>query len=373
MNFQFTEKQHQLRQKISLFTSEYISPFAAEFERQQSLPDSLVRLMAGERYLAPTIASEFGGAGYQWIDFAILNEAVGQGCSSARSLITVHSMVAYAIERWGSQQQKLDWLEDLAFGRKIASFALSEPDTGSNGAGVAASAEPRGQEYTLNGHKQWISFGQIADLLLVFAQQDGKPLACLVESSRPGICIEPINNISGCRASLLANIYLDDCRIPKSHVLGGIGFGFSAVALSALTIGRLSVASGCVGMGQACMEASFEHAGKRQQFAQPIGDFQLVRRMLANMKTRLEAARLLTYQGALAMDAGLSEADEKIMLAKYFAATTAADVARDTVQIHGARGCIDDHLASRFYRDAKVMEIIEGSNEMHQLILGASI
>jgi hypothetical protein len=373
LDFQLTDKQSLLYEQSFNFTASHITPFAAKFDREKRLPKLLIAHMAEAGYLAPIIDNQYGGLGHSFIEFAIINENIGQGCSSARSLITVQSMVAYAIRRWGSKQQKTQWLEELALGRCIAAFALSEPTVGSNGAAVTAQAEQIGENYRLNGHKKWISFAQIADVFLLICHLDNKPIACLVERDRPGVSIDAINDISGCRASQLANIHLDNCKIPKENIIGGVGFGFSAVALSALSIGRLSVAMGCVGMANACMSASFSYAGKRQQFDQTIGDFQLIRRLLAQMKTQVTAARLLGYQGAQAKDLSLADADEKIMLAKYFAAPMACDTARDAIQVHGAVGCCEDHLTSRFYRDAKVMEIIEGSNEMHQLLLGKSL
>ena len=373
MNFQLSDMQSHWRSQCDTFTASNIGPFAAKFDQDQQLSKSLIKLLSQAGYLAPFIPTQYGGLGRNLTEFAILSESLGATCSSARSLITVHSMVSYAIIRWGNESQKKYWLENLAYGRLIGAFALSEPLVGSNGAGITTYAKKKGENYILNGHKKWISFGQIADVFLLICHINGKPLACLVERDTPGVRIEAISNMSGCRASQLAHIYLKDCVIPQTNIIGGAGFGFSAVALSALSSGRLSVAMGCVGMGQACMIASFNYATERHQFDQPIVDFQLIRRMLANMKTQVQAGRLLGYQAAQAKDEEQHNADEQVMMAKYFSASMACDVARDAVQIHGANGCCDDHLTARFYRDAKVMEIIEGSNEMHQLILGKSL
>ncbi len=377
MNFQLTEQQRVLQQQSCLFTAAHISPMAGRFDEQRHLPRTLVDAMADKKYLAPFLSTEFDGLGCDMLAYGLLNEAIGKGCTSARSLITVHSMVAYAINRWGSQSQKIQWLPKLATGRLLGAFALSEPEVGSDGAGVKTQArlsgKGEGAEYVLNGHKKWISFGQIADVFLLVCQLDGKPLAVLVERDRPGLRCEPINDMMGCRASMLSHVYLENCRIPKHNLIGGPGFGFSAVALSALSLGRFSVATGSVGMAQACMEASFDYGACRQQFEQKLLDFQLIRRMLANMKTNISAARALCHQAARCLDQQSPQATEQVMMAKYFASTMVNDVTRDAVQIHGANGCRDDHLTSRFFRDAKIMEIIEGSNEMHQLLLGQTL
>jgi hypothetical protein len=284
-------------------------------------------------------------------------------------MVTVHSMVAFALKRWGRKQQQEKWLPLLASGGKVGAFALSEPNIGSNAGYIETTAVPEGNDLVLNGRKKWITFGQIADLFLLFARQDGKAIALLVEKETPGFTIHPIRGMMGTRGSMLAELELKECRIPAENMLAGVGFGIMAVAMSALDIGRYSVAWGSVGIGQACLEASLEYTQVREQFGEPLRNFQLIQRMVTNMITHVKAARLLCLQAGYALEHQQANATNDILIAKYFASKTAMEVATDAVQIHGANGCSSDYPVQRFMRDAKVMEIIEGSHQMQQIMI----
>ncbi|HSD82660.1 MAG TPA: acyl-CoA dehydrogenase, partial [Anaerolineae bacterium] len=231
------------------------------------------------------------------------------------------------------------------------------------------SAERKDEVYVLNGHKKWISFGQLAGLFLIFAQIEGQPAAFLVEGNTPGLIREPMHGLLGTRASMLAEIHLEKCPVPKENLLGSPGLGFTAVALSALDLGRYSVAWGSVGIGQACLEASLLYSRQRQQFGVPLQSFQLIQEMIANMVTQVKAARLLCYQAGYSHDSHHPNATAETLMAKYFASNMAARVASDAVQIHGGNGCGPGYPVSRYFRDAKVMEIIEGSNQMQQVMI----
>lgn len=228
---------------------------------------------------------------------------------------------------------------------------------------------PHNGHLRINGRKKWITYGQIADLFLVFAQYEGKPTAFLVERDRPGLTIRPLRGILGTKASMLAELHFDECEIPRDNLLGAVGFGFTAVGSSALDWGRYSVACGCVGIAQACLEASLEYSSKRKQFGVYIKEHQLIRRMITNIVTNVEAARLMCYQAGYLKDSGDPEAAMAAFKAKYFASVIANQVAQDAVQIHGANGCSDGYPVERYLRDAKVMEIIEGSSQIQQLII----
>lgn len=278
-------------------------------------------------------------------------------------------MVAQCILRWGTPQQRQFWLPRLANGQAIAAFALSEPGVGSDAGQVEASATLDGDFYVLNGQKKWITFGQVADLFLVFAQCEGKPCAFLLPRDSPGLSVRPIAGLLGVRASMLAVLQLETCRVPRENLVGRVGFGFSHVAASGLDYGRYSVAWGCVGIIRACVEACLQYSGERKQFGKLLRDHQLIRRMITEMMTSLRAARLLCLHAGYLKENGSPDAIVETLIAKYFASRAAMRAATDAVQIHGALGCSEESSVSRYFRDAKIMEIIEGSNEIQQLTI----
>jgi glutaryl-CoA dehydrogenase (non-decarboxylating) len=369
VKIELTPQQESARAAFRAFADEEIFPHADRFDREEAIPVELIEEMAQRGYLSTVVPKESGGLGLDTITFGLLNEEIGRACSSTRSLLTVHGMVSYAVLRWGSPQQKERWLRKLATGEVIAAFALTEPGVGSDAKSIETTAEARNDGYVLNGCKRWISYGQIADLFLVFAQCNGKPSAFLVQRDWAGLTTKPMRGLLGTRASMIAEVHLDACFVPKENLIGGLGFGFSAVALSALDLGRYSVAWGSVGIGQASLEASLAYVKEREQFGKPLGRHQLIQQMLANMIVNVEAARLLCYQAGYLHDIGDPEATAKTLMAKYFASTMAPRVASDAVQIHGGNGCGSEYPVQRYLRDAKIMEIIEGSSQMHQIMI----
>jgi glutaryl-CoA dehydrogenase (non-decarboxylating) len=228
---------------------------------------------------------------------------------------------------------------------------------------------PDGEEYVVDGTKRWTTFGQIADLFLVFVRCEGQPTALLVERDRPGVRVEPMRGLLGTRASMLAEIRFEGCRVPRGNLLGRIGFGLTHVVATALEQGRYSVAWGAVAVAQACLEASQRYATERRQFGVPIGDHQLVRAMIADMIANVRAGRLLCCRAGHLRSIGDPGAHAEVMVAKYFCARMAAKVASDAVQIHGAVGCSSEAPVARYLRDAKVLEIIEGSNQIQQITI----
>lgn len=346
-----------------------VTPRAGQFDREERLPSELIKKVAALGYLGATIPERAGGSGMDSITFGLLNEEIGRGCSSLRSLLCVHGMSSYAVYRWGSKHLKGTFIPKMASGELVTAFALTEPDVGSDAGNIKTSATLSGDCYVLNGTKKWISFGQVADLFLVFAQSNGRPAALLVERNSPGLSITPITGMLGLRASMLAQLHFEDCRVPKQNIVGREGFGFSHVAAAALDQGRYSVACGCVGIGQACLESCIRYSNERRQFGAPIKDFQLIQAMITEMIANVKAARLLCYQAGWLRDAGDSRAIMETSIAKYFAARMATRSASDAVQIHGANGCSNDYPVERCLRDAKIMEIIEGSTQMQQITI----
>lgn len=364
MKIELTPQQAADKATFRAFVENYIVPHADRFDRQQSIPSSLIKRIGKQGYLGLNLPVQHGGEGKDMITLGLLHEEVGRGCSSVRSLLTVHGMVAQSILRWGSKLLKERWLSRLARGEVVGAYGLTEPNVGSDAQSVETRAERFRDFYLLNGQKKWISFGQIADLFLIFAQCEGKPTAFLVERDNPGLSIKPISGMLGTRAAMLAELHLNDCRIPKENIVGREGFGFTYILPVTLDFGRYSVAWGCVGIAQGCFEACMSYAGERKQFGSYLKDYQLIRKMLTDMITNIKAARLLCYQAGYYKDVNDPRTLSETLIAKYFASTMVTRVANNAVQIHGANGCSSEYSVQRYLRDAKVMEIIEGSTQL---------
>jgi len=369
MDFSLNSKQLLARDEFREFAAAEIAPHAGVFDREERLPAELIEKLATHELLGTIIPRDMDGRGLDMVTYGVLNEEIGRCCSSVRSLLTVHDMVSHTIVRWGSETQKRKWLPLLASGNIIGALAVSEPTTGSDLSHVQTTAISANGSYILQGTKKWISFGQIAGLFLVLARCEGKPTAFLIERDRPGVSIEPISGILGVRASMLAQINFADCEIPGSNVIGRIGWGIHSSISTALSLGRYGVAWGCVGIAQACLDASLAYANERRQFGANLKQHQLIKQLLSDMFTNVSAARLLCLQAGQMKDASDPHEVMQTFVAKYFASRTAMSAATDAVQIHGANGCSSDYPVERYFRDAKIMEIIEGSNQMQQLTI----
>lgn len=369
MKLELTPEERAARSEFRAFAAEHVVPHADRWDREQAVPREVIERLAAEGLLGSNIPSDYGGVGRDMITYGLLTEEIGRGCSSLRSLLTVHDMVAHAVERWGSREHKERYLPRLAKGEILGALALSEPNAGSDAKSVETVAASDGDAWVLTGTKKWTTFGQLAGLFLVLAQHESQPTAFLVEREAPGLSIRPLSGLHGTRASLLAEITFDGCRIPKDQLLGRVGFGVSHVVAAALEHGRYSVAWGAVGVAQACLDASLTYARSRKQFGSLLFDHQLIRAMLADMITNVRAARLLCLRAGHLRQTGDPGAFMEVMVAKYFAANTAAKTANDAVQIHGANGCSADYPVARYLRDSKVFEIIEGSTQIQQITI----
>ncbi|MGW5652746.1 acyl-CoA dehydrogenase family protein [Streptomyces humi] len=368
----FTAAETQARQEFEDFARHHITPYADAWDRAEEMPEDFIERFAAAGHLGATIPARYGGAGHDPVTVGLLCEETGRACSSVRSLITVHGMAAHAVRRFGTAAQRAHWLPRMARGEAIGAFALTESAAGSDMQAVTTTARRDAGGYVIDGHKRWTTFGLRADVLLVFARLDGMPAAFLVARGTPGLEVRPVRQVLGTRASMIADITLADCRVPAAALLGRPGFGFAGVAADALEFGRYSVAWGCAGLAQACLDACLDHAHHRVQFGARLRDHQLVRRKIADMATATSAARLLCQQAGRLRAAGDGQAVHATWMAKYFASTTAFQAATDAVQLHGAAGIGGDRPVQRYLRDAKVMEVIEGSTELQQITIGDS-
>ncbi len=372
MRLTLTPEQAALRARFREFADTEVAPHAARHDTEERVDRALVGTLAAEGLLAPLLPATSGGRGLDPIAYGLLHEEIGRACSSVRSLLTVHDMVADTVRRWGGPAQRERWLPRLVSGEALGAFALSEPQAGSDAAAVTTSAEPDpgrdGEEdgFALTGTKRWITFGQLADVFLVFARTPERgPTAFLVERDRPGLTVVPLGGMLGTRGSMLAELRFDRCRIPRANLVGAPGRAHPFITASALTLGRYSVAAGSVGIVQACLDAAVAHATERG-----LIDHQLVQRLIADMVVAARAGRLLALRAGELIGAGSPDAPMAATEAKYYAGRAAGDAARDAVQILGAAGCSPDHPVARYFRDAKVMEIIEGGNEISQTMIG---
>jgi alkylation response protein AidB-like acyl-CoA dehydrogenase len=353
------------------FAAEHIAPYGNEFERAGRIPEQLLERMSAAGLWAPFLPPEVGGAGLSMVTLGEIHEEVGRACSSVRSLLTVHTMLSWALQRWGSAEQRERWSADLATGRVLGAFCLTEPEAGSDATGIRTIAEPTRDGFVLNGAKKWITNGQRADLYLVFARLGSSIAAFLVPRGTPGVGVTPIRDIMGTRGSMLGEVSFSDVLLSPESLLGPSGFTAGMVLTGTLDLGRYSVASGSVGIIQACLDACAAYTTRRKVGGAPLRDLQLIQAKVSDMVTDVRAARLLVAEAGRLKDAGEAATIMATWIAKYFASTAAARHASEAVQIHGANGMGGDYPVARYYRDAKVMEIIEGSNEIQRITIAA--
>ena len=361
------------RATVRRFVDQRIAPSAGEFEREEYVPDGVLKELGELGLWGAALPVSDGGGGVDTVTLGALHEEVGRGCSSVRSLLTVHSMVTRAVHRWGSPSQRAQWLPELAAGRALGAFCLSESHAGSDTGAITTSASRKGERWLLDGVKTWITGAQVADVLLVFARTDSGTGAFLVPRSLAGVEIRPLRGMLGTRGSMMGEVVLRDVDAGPEALLGPEKFGHALVMADALELGRYSVACGCVGIAQACLDASVAFTAERRSGEGRLSDRQLVRRKISDMATHVRAARLLCEDAGRLKDAASPEAVTATWMAKYFASRTATSAAGDAVQVHGAHGCAADSPVARYYRDAKVMEIIEGSSELGQIVIADEI
>lgn len=377
MDFELTPEQQMIKEAARRFAEAEIAPFARENDRQQRFPSEVIKKLGAIGFLGGPIPQEYGGSGLDYISHAIITEEIGRVDSSVRTTLSVQvSLVGLTILNWGTEEQKKRYIPRLCSGEIIGCFALTEPDAGSDAASQSTNAKPDGNRWVINGAKTWISNAGVADFVIVFAQTDKTRghkgiTAFLIERGTKGFSTTDIKGKLGLRSSNTAEIILDDCRVPEEALLGEVGDGFK-IAMSALDNGRYSVAAGCVGIIQACIDACTGYAKRRKQFGKPIGSFQLVQEKIAGMVVDADAARLLVYRAGHLKNKGVINTLE-ISIAKYFASEAAMRAATEAIQIHGAYGYSDEFPVERYFRDAKVATIYEGTSEIQKLIIGSHI
>jgi alkylation response protein AidB-like acyl-CoA dehydrogenase len=342
---------------------------AAAWDLAGEIPVDLLRKLGTEGILCAQVPAVYGGIGANSHDNGELTAYTGSLCSSLRSIMTSQGMAAWMIQRFGDRGQRHRYLGDLTSGQ-LAAVAFSEPEAGSDLAAMRTRIQPSGDSVVIDGQKIWVTGARYADYIVLLGQHGDGAAAVVVPTDAPGVQIEPVADPMGCRAAGHSNIRLDGVRLPASSVLGGVGGqALSLLFTTALSYGRMSVGWGCVGIVRACLSAATNHARRREQAGKPLGQHQLVARHLAELMIAEQVSALICEHASRSWDSSSPDLVIAAMLAKHVSAGHAARSAATAVQVLASAGAADGHVAARAYRDAKLMEIIEGSNEICQLVL----
>ncbi|MEU3722683.1 acyl-CoA dehydrogenase family protein [Streptomyces sp. NPDC031705] len=375
MNLELSEEQEAVRRLARAFTEREIVPYAAEWDRAESVDRSIVKKLGDVGFLGLTVPEEYGGSGGDHLSYVLVTEELGRGDSAVRGIVSVSlGLVAKTVAAWGTEEQKRAWLPRLCSGEALGCFGLTEPGTGSDAAALTTRAVREGDAYVISGSKMFITNGTWADVVLLFARTDAATpghrgiSAFLVPADSPGLTRREVHGKLGLRGQATAELTLDGVRVPASAMLGPEGKGFS-VAMSALAKGRMSVAAGCVGIAQAALDAAVSYAAQREQFGKPIAHHQLVQELIADISVDVDAARLLTWRVADLIDRGQPFATES-STAKLFASEAAVRAAGNALQVHGGYGYIDEYPAGKLLRDARVMTLYEGTSQIQKLLIG---
>jgi butyryl-CoA dehydrogenase len=384
MDLQLTDEQQMAQKVAAEFAKNEVLPRAAEIDREHRHPRELVARMAELGFMGIAIPEEYGGASLDTVSYALVLEEVSRACASTGVIMSVNnSLVCDPINKFGTDDQKRRWLTPLAQGKLLGCFALSEPEAGSDAAAQKTIARPAqgpdGDGFVINGVKNWITNGPVADVCVLICMSDppGRDQghkaisAFILPMNTPGVRTGPPDKKLGIRGSQSCQIFLDDVFLPKSHLLGEVGQGFK-VAMATLDGGRIGIAAQALGIARAAYEDAGRYALERKTFGQPIANHQSIQWKLADMATEIDAARLLTLRAATLKDRGIRHSKESAM-AKLFASEVANRAAKEGVQIFGGNGYVEDFPAERHYRDAKITEIYEGTSEIQRLVIAGAI
>jgi butyryl-CoA dehydrogenase len=377
MRVELTEEQEMIRAMAREFADKEIRPLAAAIDREARFPHETVRRMGALGLLGMTIPAAWGGSGADAVSYAVAIEEIAKACASHAVVMSVNnSLFCEPVHRYGSEEQRRRFLPPFASGERIGSFALTEPQAGSDATNQATLAVRDGDDYVVNGRKLFVTNGREAAAALVFCQTDRAQghhgiSALLIEKGTRGFLVPRVEDKLGLRASDTAEFVFEDCRVPVTNRLGAEGMGFK-IAMNTLDSGRIGIAAQAVGIAAGAWELAVAYARERKSFGVPIGQHQMVQWMLADMATAIDAARLLTLRAAWLKDAGQPYGTAAAM-AKLFAAETAMKVATDAIQVHGGYGYIKDYQVERYFRDAKITQIYEGTSQIQKLVIARAV
>jgi len=378
MDFTLTQDQKMIREMVREFALKELEPIAAEIDQSREFPRATLKKMAELGLLGVIIPEKYGGAGLDFTTLAIIVEEVSRVCASHGVIVAVNnSLAAYPIYHFGTEEQRKKYLPDLCSGKKFGAIGITEPNAGSDPASMETTAVLEGDNYRLNGTKCWITNGTEAETFVVFAYTDPSlrhkgVTAFIVEKDFPGFSVGKHEDLMGIRATGNSELIMDDCLVPAENVLGEVGKGFKVV-MHTLDVSRIDIGAQGVGIAQGAVDASVKYSKERVQFGKPICEFEMIQDMLADMATKTDAARLLTYRAASMKDAGSERFTREAAMAKYYAAEIVVEVARKAVQIHGGNGYSKDYPVERMYRDAKIIEIYEGTSQIQKIVIARNV
>ncbi|MEO0069186.1 MAG: acyl-CoA dehydrogenase [candidate division WOR-3 bacterium] len=378
MDFNFTEEQIMLKNMARDFATKELEPKAAAIDASGEFPTETVKKLAELGLLSMTIPEKYGGAQFDFVSVAIAIEELSRGCGSTGVITAVHNtLVAWPIVNWGTEEQKERYLPRMASGELLGAFGLTEANAGSDPASMETKAVLKGDKYILNGSKRFITNAGAAGVFLVFAKTAPElgskgVSAFIVERSFPGFSLGKHEDLLGLRATANCELIFEDCEVPKENLLGEVNAGFK-VALGTLDVSRIDIGAQATGIAQAALDKALSYSKERKQFGRPICEFEMIQDKLAEMATKITAARLLVYYAAAMKDAGKPRFSQEAAMAKLFAATTAVEVTREAVQILGGYGYTKEYPVERHYRDAKCMEIYEGTSEIQKIVIARNL
>ena len=378
VGYRLTDEQRALRDAVRTLADERIAPRAAAIDREAVFPWDVKELLASNDVLALPFPEAYGGLGGDLLTVCLAIEAISRVCASSGLILAVHELAAIPLLLAGTDEQKERWLPGLAAGRQLIAFGLTEPEAGSDAASIRTRATRDGGDYVIRGGKRFISQGDVADLVTVFAVTDPdaarhRNLSCfIVEKGTPGFSAPRVEHKMGIRGSTTAELVFDDVRVSAANRLGEEGDGFS-LAMRTLDRSRPGIAAQAVGIAQGALEVAARYATERRQFGRPIGDFQLVQGLLADMDAATEAARQLLYKACAEIEAGARDAARWSAMCKLVAGDAAMRVTTDAVQVLGGYGYIDEFPVERMMRDAKITQLYEGTQQIQRLVVARSL
>ncbi len=375
MQFEFSEQQRMIKEAAADFAAREVAPIAAQIDQEERFPADVVKKMGELGFMGMNVSEQYGGAGLDMVCYAVALEEICKACASTGVIMSVNnSLVCWPLETYGTEEQKQKWLAPLARGEKLGAYCLSEPGAGTDAAAQTTTARQDGDHWVINGMKNFITNGANADILIVFAHTNPELKhkgirAFIVESTAEGFSVIRKEDKMGIRASDTAQLAFDNVRVPADQVLGEEGAGFK-IAMSTLDGGRIGIAAQALGISGAAYEAALAYSKQREQFGKPISAFQAIQWKIADMATRLHAARLLTYRAAWTKDQGTRFSEEAAM-AKLFASETSHFITNEAVQIFGGNGYSKEYPVERHFRDAKITEIYEGTSEAQRMVISS--
>lgn len=378
MNFDLTSDQKMLQDQVRKFAQTELAPLAPELDKSGEFPWPSLKKMAGLGLLGVIVPEKYGGSGFDFVSLAIAIEEISRACASTGVIVAVNnSLTTYPILEFGNDAQKSKYLPPLCGGEKVGAFALTEPNAGSDVAAMESTARLEGDHYVLNGTKRFITNGAAAGIFVVFAytNRDLKHKgisAFVVERDTPGFSLGKHEDLMGIRATANCELMFEDVKVPKENLLGNEGDGFK-ICMNTLDVSRIDIGAQAVGIAQAALNEAVKYSKERKAFGQPIANFEMIQGLIAEMATEIQAARLLVHYAGYCKDKGVPRFSKEAAMSKYYASEIAVNVTRKAVQVHGGYGYSRDYPVERLYRDAKILELYEGTSEIQKIVIAREL